>query len=165
MVQLVINVGERHMGQFEFNKDKVFTEFRDGVSKYEPILGRKYTLTHSDTTGDLFVTIGLNYARDKFGEFRDEVILEWKDEDGNKILYGKVLIDGDGIFGSEKIRNRIFMTEMPLALQAIRYGETEFFRINEELDDSVVLIHFKSNDPYYDKVCNFGNMNMYKTDI
>ena len=42
MVQLVINVGERHMGQFEFNKDKVFTEFRDGVSKYEPILGRKY---------------------------------------------------------------------------------------------------------------------------
>lgn len=153
------------MGQYEFNKDKVFTEFRDDVSKYEPTIGRKYTLTHSDTTGDLFVTIGLNYARDKFGEFRDEVILEWKEDDENKILYGKVLIDGDGIFGNEKIRNRIFMREMPLALQAIRYGDREFFKINEELDESVVLIHFKSNNPNYDKVCNFGNMKMYKTDI
>ena len=153
------------MGQYEFNKDTVFTEFRDNVSKCEPIIGRKYTLTHSDTTGDLFVTIGLNYARDKFCKFRDEVILEWKNDDGNKILYGKVLIDGDGIFGSEKIRNRIFMAEMPLALQAIRYGDREFFKINEELDDAVVLIHFKSDNPHYDKVCNFGNMNMYKTDI
>ena len=138
------------MGQYEFNKDKVFTEFRDNVSKCEPVIGRKYTLTHSDTTGDLFVTIGLNYARDKFCKFRDEVIL---------------LIDGDSIFGSEKIRNRIFMAEMPLALQAIRYGDREFFKINEELDDAVVLIHFKSNNPHYDKVCNFGNMNMYKKDI
>ena len=57
------------------------------------------------------------------------------------------------------------MAEMPLALQAIRYGDREFFKINEELDDAVVLIHFKSNDSHYDKICNFGNMNMYKTDI
>ena len=56
-----------------FNPDKLFVEFRDVTPTY-PLLGRKYTQTHSDVTADLFVTIGLRYAFDKINPTRDEVL-------------------------------------------------------------------------------------------
>ncbi|MEG2740020.1 staygreen family protein [Clostridium sp.] len=144
------------------NPQKVFTEYRDKVTKVSPIKGRKYTMTHSDETADLFVTVGLNYAEDKVSKIRDEVRLEWVEEEGKLILYGEVLIDGEGISGNERIRNNIFMKEMPLALQSVRYGDRELFKNNEHLDCAIILIHFKSDIPKYDRVCNFGSMEMYR---
>ncbi|MEG1481326.1 staygreen family protein [Clostridium sp.] len=144
------------------NPQKVFTEYRDKVTKVSPIKGRKYTMTHSDETADLFVTVGLNYAEDKVSKIRDEVRLEWVEEEGKLILYGEVLIDGEGISGNERIRNNIFMKEMPLALQSVRYGDRELFENNEHLDCAIILIHFKSDIPKYDRVCNFGSMEMYR---
>jgi hypothetical protein len=44
------------------NPEKLFVEFRTGATSITPILGRHYTLTHSDITADLFLTIALNYA-------------------------------------------------------------------------------------------------------
>ncbi|MGL4572415.1 MAG: staygreen family protein [Clostridium sp.] len=144
------------------NPKKVFTEYRGKVTKDSPIKGRKYTMTHSDETADLFVTVGLNYAEDKVSKIRDEVRLEWIEEDGKLILYGEVLIDGEGISGNERIRNNIFMKEMPLALQSVRYGDRELFKNNEQLDCAIILIHFKSDIAKYDRVCNFGSMEMYR---
>lgn len=55
------------------NPDKLYVEYRN-VTPTEPVTGRKYTQTHSDITGDLFVTIGLQYAYDKINPMRDEVL-------------------------------------------------------------------------------------------
>ena len=60
-----------------FNPDKLNVEFRPGVTRTEPILGRKYTLTHSDISGQLFLTIGLEFAYDKITSTRDELLVEW----------------------------------------------------------------------------------------
>ncbi|ADF99882.1 conserved domain protein [Clostridium botulinum F str. 230613] len=49
----------------KFNTDKLSVEFRNGVTSTEPTLGRRYTLTHSDITAELFLTIGSAYAYDK----------------------------------------------------------------------------------------------------
>lgn len=38
----------------KLNPEKLSVEFRDGVTGTEPILGRRYTLTHSDITAELF---------------------------------------------------------------------------------------------------------------
>jgi hypothetical protein len=49
---------------------------------------RCYTLTHSDTTGELFLTIGPDFDRAQISGLytrlmRDEVLAEWReDEDG-----------------------------------------------------------------------------------
>lgn len=59
------------------NPDKLHVEFRPGVTMTEPVNGRKYTLTHSDITADLFLTIGLQFAYDKVNTMRDEVLAEW----------------------------------------------------------------------------------------
>lgn len=62
----------------DFNPDKLSVEFRKGVTTTEPIIPRCYTLTHSDITAELFLTIGLTYAYDKIdNNMRDEVLGQW----------------------------------------------------------------------------------------
>jgi len=41
----------------EFNPEKLTVEYRDIVTATKPIIPRRYTLTHSDDTGELFLTI------------------------------------------------------------------------------------------------------------
>jgi hypothetical protein len=57
--------------------------FAGDVEPASPIAPRRYTLTHSDTTGDLFPTIGLDYDRRQISGWytrfmRDEVLAEWR---------------------------------------------------------------------------------------
>lgn len=68
------------------NPDKLYVEFRTGVTAIEPAIGRKYTLTHSDITADLFLTIGLQFAYDKVNAMRDEVLGEWRTNNGLPFL-------------------------------------------------------------------------------
>jgi hypothetical protein len=45
--------------------DKLYVEFRSGVTMAGQVMGRKYTLTHWDITADLFLTVGLQFADDR----------------------------------------------------------------------------------------------------
>jgi hypothetical protein len=58
----------------KLNPEKLSVEFRQGVTPTEPIIPRRYTLTHSDITAELFLTIGSYYAYDKITAMRDEVL-------------------------------------------------------------------------------------------
>lgn len=49
----------------EFNPGKVFVQYRDQMKPCGPIPGRKYTITHSDATAELFVFVAENYAEDQ----------------------------------------------------------------------------------------------------
>jgi Staygreen protein len=69
-----------------FNKEKLFVEFMDGTSATGPVIPRRYTLTHSDLTEDLFLTIGIQYAWDKINSMRDEVLGEWN-PNGSSFYY------------------------------------------------------------------------------
>ncbi|MBN9654745.1 staygreen family protein [Halobacillus sp. GSS1] len=142
--------------------DKLFVEFRPGVTKNTPLLGRKYTLTHSDITAELFLTLGLSYAYDKITQMRDEVLAEWRIENGRPYLYIYVYVDGQ--YGSDQsaVRNAIFRSELPLALEAIRYGDRYFFEAYPELDHAPILIRFDSTDPRYNRYEYWGTPKDYK---
>ena len=47
------------------NPAKLHITFREGAAPDGPLIPRRYTLTHSDQTGDLFLTIGpeVNHAQ------------------------------------------------------------------------------------------------------
>lgn len=141
---------------------KVYTEFREPTKPLTPSMPRKYTMTHSDETGDLFVVVSTNYAEDKINKTRDEVRLEWAQIGARPILYGEVLIDGKNVPGNAKVRDTIFKKEMPLALQAIRYGDRAFFEANASRDLVPIMIQFISSNPTYNKLYSFGTMNDYK---
>jgi len=62
--------------------EKLHVRFAAGVTPDEPITPRRYTLTHSDATGDLYLTIGPDYDRRQISGWytrlmRDEVLAEW----------------------------------------------------------------------------------------
>lgn len=148
------------MNQFE--SGRVNVEYRDQINAIRPVRGRKYTMTHSDNTGELFVTIGRKFAEDKIDDIRDEVLMTFMLRDKQLILYGEVLVDGEGVQGRSKFRYDIFTREMPLALKAIRYADRRLFQKYPNLDDIPIEIHFRSENPEYNKVHSYGTMKDYK---
>ncbi|MFX1448611.1 MAG: staygreen family protein, partial [Promethearchaeota archaeon] len=67
----------------DLNPEKLHLKFKDSVGKVKLELPRKYTLTHSDSTGELFLTIGAEYDYEQISSLytrfmRDEVLAEWK---------------------------------------------------------------------------------------
>lgn len=108
------------------NPCKLYVELRNGATMTEPIISRKYTLTHSDITADLFLTIGTGFACDKVNAKRDEVLAEWKTNQGLPFLHVYVYVDGQFEPRVSAVRNAVFRRELPLALEAIRYGDRNF---------------------------------------
>lgn len=142
--------------------EKLYVEFRPGVTQTEPIISRHYTLTHSDITADLFLTVGLEYAYDKINKMRDEVLAEWKMYNGYPFLYVYVYVDGQFGTAISAIRNIVFRRELPLALEAIRYGDNRFFIEHPNLDDAQIWIHFDSTNSNYNQFENWGTPKDYK---
>ncbi|GKX65372.1 staygreen family protein [Inconstantimicrobium mannanitabidum] len=145
----------------KLNPQKLTTTFGTGVTYSEPIIPRRYTLTHSDVTAELFLNIALKFAYDKITTMRDEVLGEWLNTD-NKYTY-HVYLYVDGQFGpaTAAIRNEIFRRELPLALEAIRYGDKLFFSAHPELDNAFIIVHFNSLSPRYNKKENWGTFSQY----
>ena len=73
----------------KLNPEKLSVEFRIGVTAKDPVIPRRYTLTHSDITSELFLTIGLTYAFDKTSAARDEVLGEWIKTKDQYFYHGK----------------------------------------------------------------------------
>lgn len=148
----------------KLNTEKLSVEFRDGVTPLFPVCHRRHTLTHSDTTGELFLTVGLHYAYEKINsKMRDEVLGEWVNIHGEWIYFVYLYVaDGEFDQNTVKIRNAIFRRELPLALEAIRYGDQIFFNTYPCLDLAPIIVHFQSSSPEYNKVEYWGQLWNYR---
>ncbi len=145
----------------EFHPQKVFVQYRDCMQPTGSVEGRKYTITHSDATADLFVTIADCYAEDRVSRMRDEVRLAWEFHNGKPVLMGSVLIDERGMTENSCMRSQIFYREMPMALKALRWADRFLFCEDPCLDGAQVWIHFISCNPALDKSYDFGTIGSY----
>ncbi len=140
-----------------FNPDKLTVEYRPSVTPVGPVIPRRYTLTHSDVTAELFLTIGISFAYDKIGPMRDEVLSEWV-VNYNNLPYLFVYLDVDGSgSGNPYTRNFIFRRELPLALEAIRYGDRYLFDTHPMLDNAQIWVWFISSQPTLNRLEYWGN--------
>jgi len=146
----------------ELNPQKVFVQYRDIMKPNEPVMDRKYTVTHSDTTAELFVFVAENYAEDQITRMRDEVRVAWEQNKWGLVLIGSVIVDGKGVIGNAYIRNKIFYNEMPTALKALRQADRFLFDKEPNLDNTPVYIHFISSNTVYNKTYDFGVIGIYK---
>lgn len=147
----------------KFNPERLTVEYRNGVTAMEPIIPRKYTLTHSDSTGELFLTIGTQFACDKVNtDLRDEVLGEWQ-LNGCCLYYNVYLyLDKDGQDLNAAIsRNKVFRRELPLALTAIRYGDRFLFDQYPNLDYVLIIVNFMSAYPQLNKRESWGTFNNF----
>lgn len=127
----------------KLNPENLVTEFNDGAIKNQSILGRHYTYTHIDLE-EIFLNVGLTYAYDKITSSREEILVRWRKIDGKLQLYAYVYVDGRFNPKTPDERNEFFTQELPLAFQAIIYGDKEFLEAHKELYDAPVYVHFDS---------------------
>jgi hypothetical protein len=120
----------------------------DGVMRDVFALPRRYTLTHSDRTGDLYLTISSNFDYEQISGWytrfmRDEVLAEWKLEKDHFYLHVYCHVCGGFVFGNASLREWIFRREMPRVLEAIRYGDGGLFAEDPRLDQAEILVQFR----------------------
>ena len=130
---------------------KLYTEFLPRTTPESPVTPRRYTLTHSDRTGNLFLSVGLDYNQHQISGWytrlmRDEVLAEWKKDDKGYSLHVYLHVSGGLVFGRANWREAIFRNELPLVLEAIRYGDRSLFKTYPELDHGLIIVHFQSSD-------------------
>ncbi|TFE01331.1 staygreen family protein [Jeotgalibacillus sp. R-1-5s-1] len=146
----------------KLNPEQLYAKFGNGLTMMGPVIGRKYTLTHSDITADLFLTINQQFDYEKVNAMRDEVLAEWKMANGCPFLYVSVYVDGAFDPEVTALRDAIFRRELPLALEAIRYGDRRFFAAHSALDFAPIWIHFSSTNPLYNKFEYWGTPGDYQ---
>lgn len=145
----------------KFIPEKLFVEYKDLKESNIPKEKRKYTLTHSDETGDLFLSIGEEYDYEKTNETRDEVFAEWNKKDAVDVLNVVLQVSVDSNITKTVIRDKIFREELSLVLEAIMYGDRQFLKENSNLYDAPVIIKFKSEILKYNKVEQWGIVSDY----
>jgi len=144
------------------NSDKLHVEFKGSIDAQNLLIPRRYTLTHSDSTGDLFLTISPEYDENQISSFytrlmRDEVLAEWvKNEENAYELHLYLHVSGGFCFGWAGLRDRIFRHHLPLVLEALKFGDKKIYENLPELEESLIIVHFQSRNKRYCKDESFG---------
>jgi hypothetical protein len=149
------------------NPDRMRVRFLPGTDERGPLARRRYTLTHSDTTGDLFLAIGQDYDREAISGWytrlmRDEVLAEWKQSEGVPSLNLYCHVSGGLAFGPAGWRYRIFQRELPLVLEAFRYGDAKLYDVHPELDGAPIRVHFRAAQRRYQRTERWGTPADYR---
>jgi hypothetical protein len=149
------------------NPEKLHVTYLSGSTPEDPVLSRRYTLTHSDRTGELFLSIGNRYNKKQVSGLytrlmRDEVLAELALHDNSPVFRVYCHVSGGFVIGTARWRYGIFQSEMRLVLEALRYGDRILFDLKPDLDNTPVLVHFQSKDSRFDKVENMGTMADYR---
>jgi hypothetical protein len=148
------------------NPKLLHVQFINGANKTGPLNPRVYTLTHSDITGELFLTIGekINYpqiAPIYTRLMRDEVVAEWEVSEP-ATLHVYCHVSGGLIFGTPGMRYRIFRYHMPMVLEAFCYGDRILLKEHPELTKGRVMAHFLAWHKIFDKDEAWGVMEDYQ---
>lgn len=147
--------------------EKLHVKRAPSISAVGPITPRCYTLTHSDVTGDLFLTVDIAYDKKQISGFytrlmRDEVLAEWRMEEGLADLHVHCHVSDGFTLGPARLRLAIFRRELPLVLEALRFGDRRFFVAHPDLDQANIVVHFHAQESRYNRVENWGSPADYR---
>jgi len=149
----------------KLDPDKLHVTFVPGTCPQGPAVPRACTLTHSDSTGDLFLTIAPTVdLRQISGWYtrllRDEVLAEWQMEEEHR-LEVHCHVSGGLVVGSARWRYEIFCRHLGMVLEAFRYGDRALLLSNPALDEADVWVRFHSTRRRYDILENWGRFGDY----
>mgnify|MGYP000965367784 CR=1 FL=1 len=138
---------------------KLLTEFQQGI-KNQSVLERKYTLTHSDETGELFLYVGSSFLEERFSVLRDEVVGKWRLIDNIYSLWLICNLDCASSNYSPKERLAIFEEHIQRVVQIIKYGDQEYIK-NHHLYNANIYVSYRSSDPALQNVQCLGTLHAY----
>ena len=134
------------------NPDKLQVRWMPGAAADGPLVPRCYTLTHSDATGDLFLTIGPEHDTKQISGWytklmRDEVLGTWQTDEAGPSVNVYCHVSGGVAVGSAAWREAIFRRELLLVLEAFRFGDRRLVELHPELDQATVWVNFHTAGP------------------
>lgn len=149
----------------EFDPKKLHLSFDEQLFRQDSILPRKYTLTHSDSTGDLFLTIAREFDQEQISGIytrlmRDEVLAEWQYTNFYTLLI-HCYVSGGFVLGPAKWRNKIFIHHMPMVIKALVYGDINFLRKGHELQNAPIYVDFQSTQEALNRTEPWGLISDY----
>jgi hypothetical protein len=141
--------------------DKLHVRLIGGAAPDGPVRPRCYTLTHSDWTGDLYLTIGPQHDWEQIeGRYtrlmRDEVLAGWCQEGNALALRVHCHVSGGLVLGSARWRDAILHHELPLVLEAFRYGDRALYAAHPALDRAPIWVCFHAAQARYDRIERWG---------
>ena len=147
--------------------EKLHISHKKNIARLGSLSPRRYTLTHSDLTGDLFLSISTDYDRKAISGFytrlmRDEVLAEWLEQEPEPALHVYCHVSGGLVVGSAGWRDEILHYHMPQVLQALRYGDRALFEAHSELDQAPVYVHFRASQARYHRIERWGKIGDYR---
>ncbi len=150
----------------DLNPNKLHIRSQFPNDEHTSTFPRCYTLTHSDRTGDLFLTIGPEIDRAQISGWytrlmRDEVVACWEHENEKRALHVYLHVSGGLVLGSAKWRDSIFRRHLKQVLQTFRYGDSALFSQIPELDEAPILVHFQAPGTELDRVEDWGALGEY----
>jgi hypothetical protein len=153
----------------QFNPDLLHVQFIGGADETSPLSPRVYTLTHSDVSGELFLTIGKMINSPQIEGIytrlmRDEVIAKWEVSEPTT-LHVFCHVSGGLVFGTAKMRYGIFRYHMPLVLEAFYYGDRILLKENPDLTKARVMVHFVARQKRYNKEEIWGLLEDYRVNF
>ncbi|WP_138419635.1 staygreen family protein [Aquibacillus sediminis] len=142
-----------------FDPKKLYVNLITPATHTKPVIGRKYTLTHSDETGELFLDVGYRYNDQAINwKMRDEVIAEWSINPTNQISLVEYAYVDSGEYSKEEAtyRFQIFQKEMATALKGIMNGDRTFIYMYPSLLYKPIYIFYHSIYPEYNQIFYYG---------
>jgi hypothetical protein len=141
--------------------EKLHVHFAEDPTWEGSPIPRRYTLTHSDATGDLYLAVGPEYKLEQASGWytrlmRDEVLAEWRQEEETPILHVHCHVSGGLVVGPARWRDAIFRRELPLVLEALRYGDRGLYKAHPELEQAPIAVHFHARQARLDRVEDWG---------
>lgn len=154
----------------DLNPSKLHVSFIDQSNQEGPMVPRCYTLTHSDTTGDLFLTIGNAYDHRQISGLytrlmRDEILAEWKIENDIPSLHVHCHVSGGVVFGSASWRYSILKSHMRMVLEAFYCGDLILVKRFPQLEQARVVVHFHARQSHLNKAEDYGRFSDYRIEI
>lgn len=144
-----------------FNPDNLETTFIEPVTPYNPIENRKYTLTHSDDTKMLFLTVANKYNYEEINQkLRDELLGTWKKHENSYALIFYAYVGEENILNS-LVKYKSFKYHMELAIKAVMFGDREFLKKNPDLMNCPVFVKFDSSISSFDNYEFYGFVKDY----
>ena len=145
-----------------FDPNKLETNFIEPVTPLEPIRNRKYTLTHSDTTGMLFLDIGNEYNYSAINkDLRDELLGKCKMFNYNSYVLVFHAYVGDSDYSDASMKYTAFKYHLKSALQATFYGDRALLNEYPYLLNTLIYVKFDSDILIFDNYEPYGYVKNY----
>ncbi|MFZ2097060.1 MAG: staygreen family protein [Anaerolineales bacterium] len=147
------------------NPEKLHVNFMGGAKANGPISPRAYTLTHSDMSGELFLTISQKYHYPQISGFytrlmRDEVLAKWE-MDEQVFLHVHCHVSGGLVFGPSGWRYKIFRSHLPMVLEAFYYGDRILLSLYPRLAKGEIIVHFHAREKKFNQNESWGMLERY----